>query len=72
MVALAGLVLGKLLHYYVISQIRIDMISFDIRIEPLSMLLSVGLTFLFTLGVNLLMNIKLDKINMAESLKSIE
>ncbi len=70
--ALVGLVLGKLLHYYVMSQIRIDMISFDIRIEPLSILLSIGLTFLFTLLVNLLMNIKLDKINMAESLKSIE
>ena len=70
--ALIGLVLGKLLHLYVMNQIRIDMISFDIRIEPLSMLFSLGLTFLFTLGVNLLMRIKLDKINMAESLKSIE
>lgn len=70
--ALVGIVLGKLLHMYVMNQIRIDMISFDIRIAPLSMLLSLGLTFVFTLGVNLLMRIKLDKVNMAESLKSIE
>ena len=36
------------------------------------MLLAIGLTFVFTLGINLLMRIKLDKVNMAESLKSIE
>ncbi len=70
--ALVGIALGKLLHMYVMNQIRIDMISFDIRIEPLSMLLSIGLTFAFTLGINFLMRIKLDKVNMAESLKSIE
>ena len=70
--ALVGIVLGKLLHMYVMNQIQIDMISFDVRIEPMSMVLSIGLTFLFTLGVNLLMRIKLDKVNMAESLKSIE
>lgn len=70
--ALVGIVLGKLLHMYVMNQIKIDMISFDIRIEPLSMLLAIGLTFVFTLGINLLMRIKLDKVNMAESLKSIE
>ncbi len=71
--ALVGIWLGKLLHMYVMNQIlRIDMISFAIRIEPMSMVLSIGLTFLFTLGINLLMRIKLDKVNMAESLKSIE
>ena len=70
--ALVGVILGKLLHMYVMNQIKIDMISFDIRIEPLSMFLAIGLTFAFTLGINLLMRIKLDKVNMAESLKSIE
>ena len=67
-----GIFLGRLLHAYVMDQIRIDMVSFDVRVDPLSILISVALTFAFTVGVSLLMRIKLDRINMAESLKSIE
>ena len=48
------------------------MMAFDIRIAPLSYLLSVVLTFLFAILVNLAMYYKLDKISMTESLKSIE
>ena len=38
----------------------------------LSLLLSIGITFAFTIGINFLMRFRLDRINMAESLKSIE
>ena len=37
-----------------------------------SYILSVVLTFVFAIAVNLLMYFKLNKINMAESLKSVE
>ena len=67
-----GLVLGKLLHWFVMEQINIDMVSFPHTVMPLSYGYSLLLTFLFAFIVNLVMFQKLDKINMAESLKSIE
>lgn len=70
--AIVGLGLGKLLHAFVISQVKIDMLFFPIRITAKSCLVSVLLTFLFAILVNLVMMRRLDKINMAESLKSIE
>lgn len=70
--AFVGLGLGKLLHAFVISQIKIDMLFFPIRISLKSCLISVALTFLFAVLVNLVMMRRLEKINMAESLKSIE
>lgn len=69
---LAGLGLGILLHRFVISQIIVDLVSFKVQILPLSYLWSIALTFGFNLAVNLVMGIKLDRINMAESLKSME
>lgn len=68
----AGLVLGKLLHIYVMHEVDIDMISFDVQVKTISYFLSVLLTFLFTWVVNRIMAGKLDKINMAESLKSVD
>ena len=70
--ALVGLLLGKWLHAFVMGQIKIDMLSFDVRIAPFSCLLAVALTFVFAAAVNLAMYYKLDKISMTESLKSIE
>lgn len=70
--ALLGLGLGKLLHAFVLSKINIDMISFNVRISPASFLISVLLTFVFSAAVDFFMYFKLQKINMAQSLKSIE
>ena len=69
---LAGLGLGVLLHRYVMAQIVVDMVSFKTAIFKQSFLYSIVLTFLFNLLVNLLMGRKLENINMAESLKSVE
>ena len=70
--AVVGLGLGKWLHAFIMNQIQIDLLSFDIRIAPLSYCLAVLLTFVFAALVNLAMYYKLDKISMTESLKSIE
>ena len=70
--ALAGIPLGKVLHSFVMKNIQIDWLSFDIHIEISSYLISIALTFIFTFLVNLVMYFKLNKISMTESLKSIE
>ncbi len=70
--AAVGLVLGKLLHWFIMYNINIDMISFKNSIKPFSYGLSFLLTFVFAMFVNGIMFFKLEKINMAESLKSIE
>ena len=70
--AIAGLVMGRLLHAYVMHQINIDLMCFDVRVTFLSHLISFALTFIFALIVNFVMFFKLEHINMAESLKSIE
>ena len=67
-----GLVLGRLLHIYVMHEVDIDMMSFDVHVEPVNYLLSILLTFVFTWLINRIMSGKLDKINMAESLKSVD
>lgn len=67
-----GLLLGKCLHSYVMSQIHVDIVSFDSIVTQKSYILSILLTFVFTWIVNRFMRIKLNKINMAESLKSVD
>lgn len=67
-----GLGLGVLLHRYVMKQIVVDMVNFRVQILPISFLYSVVLTFVFTFLVNAVMEAKIEKINMAESLKSVE
>ena len=70
--ALVGLPLGKALHAFVMAQIKVDMVIFDVRVTVLSYCISVALTLLFAWLVNLFMLRKIDRINMAESLKTIE
>ena len=50
----------------------IDQVAFNIRIEPSGYLYSMLLTFVFAVIVDFVMYFKLQKINMAESLKTIE
>lgn len=67
-----GLGLGMLLHRFVMSQIAVDQVSFKARILPMSCVYSIVLTFAFNFMVNIFMELKLDRINMAESLKSVD
>ena len=70
--SLLGLGLGWGLLSFVIAQIKIDMVWFKATAEPLSYVLSVGLTLISSLVVDFIFYFKLDKINMAEALKSVE
>ena len=69
---LAGVVLGIVLHRFVILTCEIDMIMFGRSISAKSYVYSVLLTCLFSLLVNGGMFFKLRKIDMVESLKSAE
>lgn len=67
-----GIPLGIALHRFVMSQINIDMVAFDVRITALSYAVATITTFVFTIVVDLIMRRKLAKIDMAQSLKSVE
>ena len=69
---LFGIPLGKLLHAFVISQIKMDIVTYKVVIMPMSYVLSLLTVLLFSVTVDLVMRRKIDKIDMAESLKSIE
>lgn len=70
--ALLGLPMGKLLHAYVMAQIQIDLMCFDVRVAPLSYLISAALTLVFGLLVNLALRHKIRAVDMSRALKSIE
>lgn len=67
-----GIPLGKLLLEFVISQIKIDLIWIQPILENPSLLLAVALTLLSAVAVDAVFYFRLDKINMAEALKSVE
>ena len=67
-----GLGLGYLLLIFVISQVKIDMVWFKTVVEPMSYVYSMLMTLLSAIVVNFIFYFKLQKINMAEALKSVE
>ncbi|WMJ23604.1 FtsX-like permease family protein [Paludicola sp. MB14-C6] len=69
---IAGLILGVFLHNYVIQTVEIDMIMFSRKIHFMSYVWSALLTAGFAAFVNFVMYFKLKKIDMVESLKSID
>lgn len=69
---MVGAVLGSILHRFVIVTVEIDSVMFTRIIGNLSFLLSAAFTCLFSFLVNAVMYFKLKKIDMVESLKSIE
>ena len=69
---LFGLGLGKLLHVFIMDQIKVEAVSFKEQIFTSSYLIAAMITIMITLLVNLVLNRKIDKINMTESLKSVE
>ena len=70
--SVVGLGLGYLLLLFVMSQVKIDMVWFKALIMPVSYVLSLVLTMVAACVVDLIFYFRLDKINMAEALKSVE
>ena len=67
-----GLIAGFFLNYYIIGTCEINMLRFNKTIEPLSYVYSTLITIGFTLIVNFVTYFALKKIDMIESLKSVE
>jgi putative ABC transport system permease protein len=67
-----GLFFGQLLLEFVMDKIKIDMVWFQARLVPMSYVWAIVLTMLSACMVDFLLYFKLEKINMAEALKSVE
>lgn len=70
--AVLGVGFGLLLHRFVILTAEIDLMMFGRSIDFMSYFYSICLTFFFSALVNLFMHFKLKKLDMVESMKSVE
>ena len=69
---LLGLVAGYFLEMFILKTCELDILMFDTRISIWSYVYSASLTILFTLIVSVVTYFALKKIDMIESLKSVE
>lgn len=69
---LVGCGIGKFLHHFTIVTVEVDMAMFGRDISVQSYLICAAYTIVFSIIVNIFMYFKLKKINMVESLKSVE
>ena len=69
---LAGMVLGKFLHQWLILTVEVDMVMFDRVLDLSCYLWAAVLTVVFSLAVNLTARRKLRDLDMVEALKSVE
>lgn len=69
---LFGLLFGAVLLAYIITTVEVDMVMFDRTVGWTTYVLATVMTIFFSLLVNLLMNRVIRKIDMVESMKSVE
>ena len=67
-----GMLGGYFLTAFVLKTVEIDMASFVLDINLSSYFISASLAFIFTIIVNIITHFNLKKIDMIESLKSVE
>jgi len=67
-----GILLGFVLHWFVMQTVETEMIMFGVEMRFMSYVYAVLLTVLFAVIVNALMLFRLKKVDMIESLKSVE
>ena len=70
--AAVGMFMGKLFHRFIIGMLQVEGMRFGDEIAPLSFILGFAMTIVFAWLCNLSMHGKLKKVNMTESLKSVE
>ena len=70
--AFAGLFLGIAMEGFVVITAEVDQVMFGREIHALSFVIAFALTMLFSVIVTLAMKFKLKKIDMVESLKSVD
>lgn len=67
-----GLIVGVYLSHFIITTCETDTLMFIRQVNPLSFVYSAAITLVFTFIVNFINHINLKKINMIDSLKSVE
>ncbi len=70
--AVVGVVLGRIMHLFIIQTVEVDSVMFGRVVFPISIVYSLLLTVVFSIIVNAVMYFKLRDIDMVESLKSPE
>lgn len=72
LVSLVGTIFGFVLHQFIIRTVELDLTMFVRELTLSSYLIAIAMTLGFTFLINLTMRRVLNKVNMVESLKSIE
>ena len=70
--AFAGIFIGKVLHGFIMKTVQVNQVMFGLDISVSSYIYSMVLAFIFSMAVNGVMYFQLKKIDMIESLKSVE
>lgn len=70
--AFIGIIGGIFLHRFTIETAEVGILMYVRNIKPISYIYSVALTVIFSAIVNLILQFRLNRINMAESLKSTD
>jgi len=67
-----GLVLGRFLHAWMVLTVEVELVMFGRAAPPYAYWLAAALTVLFSVAVNIAAHFKLKKVDMVESLKTVE
>lgn len=69
---LLGLVMGRFLHAWLVLTVEVDLVMFGRTAPAYAYLLAAALTALFSVIVNIAAHVRLKKVDMVESLKTVE
>lgn len=69
---LLGLVMGRLLHAWMVLTVEVDLVMFGRTAPAYAYALAAALTVAFSIAVNIAAHFKLKKVDMVESLKTVE
>jgi putative ABC transport system permease protein len=67
-----GLPAGRFISGFLTTALNMPSVHFAVHVEPVSYLMTAGVTFCFALVVNGITNQSLNRIDMVEALKSVE
>ena len=67
-----GLVMGRFLHSWMVLTVEVELVMFGRTAPPYAYVLAAALTVVFSIAVNVAAHFKLKKVDMVESLKTVE
>jgi len=67
-----GTVMGRFLHAWMVLTVEVDLVMFGRTAPPYAYVLAAALTVVFSVAVNIAAHFKLKKVDMVESLKTVE